>query len=106
MIILNFCNTYADLRTYPKKGIQTLNNIISKKLEPDVIAQQMLLVHVSKMKYDVSTSVFFVSQINQMQLVVNESIDHQKWKQMAKKAVQHSQVIFFKIKESFRINLM
>lgn len=93
-ILLNFCKTFSETKTFPKMGIDALTSIITKPMDCDSIAQQSLAVHITKKKLRVDESAILLMGINKMRVKIVETENEQKWKKLVNNVIQHSKVLF------------
>lgn len=91
-IILNFCSSYGKTKRYSKSGIDIMAIILRKRLDPDVISQQLLLMHLSRIPCHQKKFEFLTYTINNMK-IKEPLLDEKQWINLAIKVTQHKEVI-------------
>lgn len=106
-MIVNFCKTYAETKMFPKIGIETFTKIIASE-SPDVDAQKILLVHLTKRRLHINLFNFIVIQTDNMKIKRDMMDDEKKWIKLATNVINHEKVILYNRSKNFnnKINVL
>lgn len=93
---MNICKSYRQIKMFPKRGIESLTNIIGSSVDsPDTAAKQMFLVHISKRNMDVDLFAYLFIKTDTMSVMPVLSESEVKWVELAKKVTCHKEVNFY-----------
>lgn len=95
-IVINICTSYGQTKMFPKRGIESLTNIIGKSMDsPETAAKQIFLVHISKRNMDVDLFAYLIIMTDKMSVKSVLSESEIKWVELAKKVTRNKKVIFY-----------
>lgn len=95
-IVKNICTSYGETKMFPKRGIESLTNIIGKSVDsPETAAKQIFLVHISKRNMDVELFAYLIIMTDKMSVKSVLSESEINWVELAKKVTRNKEVIFY-----------
>ncbi|XP_037025635.1 uncharacterized protein LOC119067014 isoform X2 [Bradysia coprophila] len=92
-IIVNICRTYHNTTLLPKKAFELITELITASTDnPDVVAKQIFLTHITKRIMNVEVFSFHVVRNNCMKIKNVLFDDERKWVELAEKVMSHRQI--------------
>lgn len=92
VILINLYK-YSPNNAFPLVGLEAINRIIRKDVDiEDVSVQQILLLHLTKMKGDVFYSARTIAKLDRLTLDVKMDDRLQQWQKIAKSTIDNKHV--------------